>query len=130
MFTTESLVRPAAVAGRNTLLCIAARRESEVMMATSVVFRRLALKGSARITSTGQRFPGLRPWGFPSSADQTPPSADHWPSSLAKRSRPAASATAAEVAAKANLPLNRFLCRSAPPPRAGAAPWGRQRCGG
>src|SRR5262245_27784716 len=71
--TTESSGRPAVVAGRNTLPGMVASRGFEVMMATSAVSRRLALKELAWITSTGRGFPGLLHSGFPRSAHQTLP---------------------------------------------------------
>jgi hypothetical protein len=50
-----------------------ASRVFDVMMAASVVFRRLVLKESAWITSTGRRFAGLLPCGCPRFAQQTLP---------------------------------------------------------
>src|SRR5580704_14975187 len=57
--TTESLGRPEAAAGRNTLPGIAARAVLEVMTAAMVVFSRLVLNGSAWTTRTGRRLAGL-----------------------------------------------------------------------
>src|SRR2546423_3619243 len=55
MLTTESLGRPEAAAGRNTLPGITARAVLDVMTAAMVVFSRLALKGLAWMTRTGRR---------------------------------------------------------------------------
>src|SRR5690348_11063164 len=71
--TTESLGRPEAAAGRNTLPGMAARPVLDVITAASVVFSRLALNGSAWMTRTGRRFAGLLPCGSPRSAQQMLP---------------------------------------------------------
>lgn len=70
---TESLGRPEEEAGTNTLPGMAARPVFEVMTAASVVFSRLALKGSAWMTRTGRRFAGLLPFGSPRPAQQMLP---------------------------------------------------------
>ncbi|HZR50975.1 MAG TPA: NUDIX hydrolase [Streptosporangiaceae bacterium] len=73
MFTTESLGRPEAIAGRNTLPGIAARAVLDVMTAAMVVLSRLALNGSAWMTRTGRRLADLLPCASPRPAQQMLP---------------------------------------------------------
>ncbi len=67
IFSVMPVGKPDADAGRKTLPGMAAKAVFDVTTATTTVFRRLRLKGSSWITTTGRRLAGRLPTAGPRS---------------------------------------------------------------